>query len=179
MPAIIPNVSNGLELLKMKQKLQRQYKRNVSFNEVLSHFFFDYKNQLERIDELEQQVEDLGGKVDHKTEIIEQSLLNFSQRGGTPVMVQSNQLMNAPPPIPTRPPQSRLQYSAPNTANLKSDYSNEIKTVFNGECIKPSEVLEITMPKHKSAIIEDNREVAIPQLVPPEDLSFYQVKKET
>lgn len=91
-----------------------------------------------------------------------------------------------PPPTPQSPPKNnpngsnpqhsqtittiKTNYKPPNTANLRSDYQKEIKQVFNGEILKPSEVLNLTQPKHKNAEIKELKEDApIPEV---ENISF-------
>lgn len=68
---------------------------------------------------------------------------------------------NLPPPppspqqiLPNTPPkpQEKKSYQPPKeTANLKKDYHDEVKAVFTGEILKPSEILQLTQPKHKNA----------------------------
>jgi hypothetical protein len=178
MPAITPTGYNALKLLGMRDKLKKQFERNVTWNEVLSHFFHELKSQGERIKELEQQVEDLGGKVEHKTEVMEEVLLNLSRQAAAPVMMQANPIMtqlSSPPPPPLTPPKAKPRLVYNTSGNLKKDYVQEIKQVFTGEVLKPSAVLQLTEPQHKDTPIVEITE--IPILKEAEDKSFYKIEE--
>ena len=112
MPSLTPTGYNALKLIGMRDKLKKTFERNVTWNEVLAHFFKELKDQADRIRELELTVEELGGKVEHKTEIMEEVLLNLSRQAAAPVMMQANptmvsapqQAVLAPPPAPPQLP---------------------------------------------------------------------------
>jgi hypothetical protein len=151
----------------MRDKLRRQYTRPVTWNEVLSYFFTELKTQATRIKELEAQVEELGGKVEHKTEVIEEVLLNLSRQAAAPVMMQANPTMIQQPQTvnqltpqtvnqltPPPPPKQLPQYTPPDTGDLKQDLIQESKIVFDGQIRKPSEILHLCQPKHEQGYIK-------------------------
>jgi len=55
-----------------------------------------------------------------------------------------------PPQIPPSKPRKRIDYKI--SGNVKKDYVREIKDVFNGDILKPSQVMEMTALKYKDAI---------------------------
>lgn len=72
-----------------------------------------------------------------------------------PNMIQ-NVMLNPPGTLPPPPPKPKqlTSYKAPNTGDLKKDYQKEVKTIFTGEILKPSEIIETTQPKFKETPVE-------------------------
>jgi len=193
-PSIRPLGRNWTKLQAMRETLAKQRRVKVSqvyWNEVLTYFFDSIKRKeadiraLKRgIQILEDRVKDLGGKVEAKVSTIEQIAINLSQQAPSPVMMQANptlishpQTVNqlAPPPNPPpTPPQLRLQYKPKDTGDVRQDYVNEVKQVFTGEVRKPSEILQLTQPKHKDAEVVEITEV--PLLIASTEAGFYDVK---
>ena len=194
-PSIRPLGRNWTKLQAMRETLAKQRRVKVSqvyWNEVLTYFFDSIKRKeadirgLKRgIQILEDRVKDLGGKVEAKVSTIEQIAINLSQQAPSPVMMQANptlishpQTVNqlAPPPNPPpSPPLLRLQYKPKDTGDVRQDYVNEVKQVFTGEVRKPSEILQLTQPKHKDAEVIEITEV--PLLIASTEAGFYDVKK--
>jgi len=189
-PSIRPLGRNWTKLQAMRETLAKQRRVKVSqvyWNEVLTYFFDSIKRKeadirgLKRgIQLLEDRVKDLGGKVEAKVSTIEQIAINLSQQAPSPVMMQANptlishpQTVNqlAPPPSP---PLLRLQYKPKDTGDVRQDYVNEVKQVFTGEVRKPSEILQLTQPKHKDAEVVEITEV--PLLIASTEAGFYDVK---
>lgn len=77
---------------------------------------------------------------------------NYGHQGNVPT--PSTNTLKAPP----KPPRKHINYKPPNTANIRKDYQTEIKQVFNGDTIKPSEIIGITKPKHKDSDIRQLKE---------------------
>ena len=194
-PSIRPLGRNWTKLQAMRETLAKQRRVKVSqvyWNEVLTYFFDSIKRKeadiraLKRgIQILEDRVKDLGGKVEDKVSTIEQIAINLSQQAAAPVMMQANptlisqpQTVNqlAPPPTPPSPPMPRLQYKPKDTGDVRQDYVNEVKMVFNGQVQKPSEILQLTQPKHKDAEVIEITEV--PLLIASTEAGFYDVKNE-
>jgi hypothetical protein len=130
----------------MRDKLKRDFTRPVTWNEVLSYFFTELKTQATRIKELEAQVEELGGKVEHKTEVIEEVLLNLSRQAAAPVMMQANptlisqpQTLVAPPALPPPPP---ISPKAPT-------FIKELNGKFVAGALKPSEICSVVFKEPK------------------------------
>lgn len=190
-PSIRPLGRNWTKLQSMRETLAKHRHVKVSqvyWNEVLTYFFdrIERKNSIIldlkiEIVRLEHRIKKLGGTVEHKNNVIEEALLNMSRQPKAPVMMQANPMMvsnqlvppPAPPSLPPGPPQPRLQYKPKDTGNLKQDYVNEVKMVFTGQIQKPSEILQLTQPKHKDSEVIEITEV--PELIEMEDKSFYKV----
>lgn len=159
MPSLTPTGYNALKLLAMRDKLVKTYERSVSWNEVLSYFFKELKDQATRIKELENQVEELGGKVEHKTDVIEQIALNLSKQP-PPMMMQSVPIMTqntlvSPPPPPQLPPKTVPLLDIKPSGNLKQDLIKESKMVFDGQIRSPSEILKLCKPPHENGTVKE------------------------
>ncbi len=79
----------------------------------------------------------------------------------TSTFAQNNQQPGFSPPPPPPPKKKAVMppnYKPPNTGNIKKDYVNEIKQIFSGEILKPSQVLQTTKPKHIEQEIEEFNE---------------------
>jgi hypothetical protein len=128
----------------MRDKLRRQYTRPVTWNEVLSYFFTELKTQAVRIKELESQVEELGGKVEHKTEVIEEVLLNLSRQAAAPVMMQANPTMIQQPQTVNQlaPPPPPISPKAPT-------FIKELNGKFVAGALKPSEICSVVFKEPK------------------------------
>ncbi|MHA1675030.1 MAG: hypothetical protein ACTSYI_15545 [Promethearchaeota archaeon] len=74
--------------------------------------------------------------------------------------------LGKPPTAPPSPPRKKISnYSPPNTENLRQDYQNEIHQIFNGELLKPSEIVQTTQPEHvDSGIQEIAEDFSVPRI---------------
>ena len=71
-----------------------------------------------------------------------------------------------PPPAPQLKPKFRIPYIPRDTGDLKKDYVHEIKHIFTGEVLKPSEIMETTKPKHsQSEVVEFTDNFEIPAII--------------
>jgi hypothetical protein len=64
----------------------------------------------------------------------------------------------SPPPVSSCVPPKKINYNAPNTGNLMRDYIKEIKQLFTGKILKPSDVVGITNVKHKDSKVKELEE---------------------
>ncbi|MHA1111613.1 MAG: hypothetical protein ACTSRE_10960 [Promethearchaeota archaeon] len=74
------------------------------------------------------------------------------------IPVTGQPLAAPPPPAPPRGPPKKINYKSPNTGNLMKDYVKEIKQLFKGDILRPSDVAGITKVKHKDSKIKELEE---------------------
>ena len=63
-----------------------------------------------------------------------------------------------PPPAPPHAPPKKINYKPPNTGNLMKDYVKEIRQLFKGDILRPSDVVGITKVKHRDTQIKQLQE---------------------
>ncbi len=193
MPTIIPTPWTAIELQKYRTKLLRRTKRTMmEYHEVLTFLLEDVLQitDLEgRVHELETEVDNL--KLDMNKlkddEIMHLREINRlqAQRPSSPVMVQANPNMqqatqtNNPPlsPPPTVSPKAFIPPKAIKhlSGNLKKDYQREIKQIFTGEVLLPSQIQALNG-------FEDRKEITIEEddvpFLEEQAKIFYNVEKE-
>jgi len=89
------------------------------------------------------------------------------ERAKHPIQIITSNSSTSNTPIPSTPklkvpPRPPIKYK--NTGNIKKDYQTEIKKVFSGDTLKPSDILNITQPKHKNSDIKQlDEDAEIPE----------------
>lgn len=132
----------------------------ISFNMVVQSLLADtVKLDLAnvKIDKIEEEMVKLRDETYiYMQKILELSLENSQTVVATAMPQQTIPIPSSPPP-PFKGPPKRMKkstYKPKMTGNTKKDFVNEMKQVFNGEYIKPSELLKITKPKHKDVEVK-------------------------
>ncbi len=134
------------DLRQLKRKIENRKKCSVSWANVIA----DMIEKLLLIPKLEEKIRELSLEICRLNKNTEKFLELSLSHPAMPMMAVQQNLPSIPKPpsLPYHPP--------PNTADVKKDYQNEIKQVFNGtDIISPSQVMSLTQPKHKDALIKE------------------------
>lgn len=152
------------ELLQCKHEFRENLGDHLSFNRIIHHLLSihnEYKELKTQLQNMEQKNSEL---LNDERNFLRQVLITQNQQR-VPVMMGAMSNVNlhtgqlgsnfTPPPPPPRIPHRKFpkKYIPMNTGNLKKDYVNEIKQIFTGDILKPSEVIETTQPKHQNTEI--------------------------
>ncbi|RLI63192.1 MAG: hypothetical protein DRO88_10540 [Promethearchaeia archaeon] len=163
------------KLRAMRKSLLLSANSPISFNYTINFLLLTQ----EKYDQLKQKYDQLKQKLDTMVEaenqylksLLKQSLQKPQIYGMVPSGTPTVGL--TPPPSsstprqgPPRSPLKILNYKAPDTGNLKNDYQKEIKQIFCGSVLKPSEIVQTTKPAHLSSSIKEIDETFY---VPPID----------
>ena len=169
------SVSNNTyrKLLEFKEGLSGQLGDYVSFNRAIHHLL-RLSNQLKEITAQLKFSEEKNAEMIGDEKIFLRQVILCKNQQPIPVMMgtMANFNVNSPqftpppaPPIPQLKPKFRTPYIPLDTGDLKKDYVHEIKQIFTGEMLKPSEIIETTKPKHsQSKVVEFTETFEIPSI---------------
>ncbi|MCP4760320.1 MAG: hypothetical protein GY870_00975 [archaeon] len=149
-------------LRNMRDEMSQKLGGKVTFNMVVQSLLYDHcdlKNVKGELAEIKCEMDET---QNYLKDMLKLALINSKQQ--TQFIPIQNSVGVFNPPSPPSPPLSlpnRSKIRPPtnfkpiNSGDLKKDYIYEIKQIFNGSFLKPSEVINITQPKHKDSDIEE------------------------
>ena len=141
----------------IKHTMSKHSHGRFSFNMVIQSLLQDHVDLQNLRSEIELIKKEMEGTQTYLKEMLKLALVNSkSQVQYIPISGQS-----PPSPPPTSPPRSsqkKINYTPPNTGNLMRDYVKEIKLLFTGEILRPSDVVNITKPTHGNVPVNNLKE---------------------
>ena len=151
-------------LKKIKNEITNKLGGRITFNMVVQSLINDHNDLIN----IKSEIVEIRNEANKTNEYIKDMLklalsTSVATTNNNSGFIQSNNntpMLKAPPtapPVvspPTKAPK-KITYRSPNSGNLKKDYINEIKQVFNGSFVKPSDILKITKPKHLDSVIKE------------------------
>lgn len=154
-------------LKKIRNEMSFKLGGRVTFNMVLQSLLNDHLDLMNTSSELKNIQNETEKMQNYLKSVLKLALINTNQQPQyIPISgIQLYQNNTTPPPPSPYPIKNQndislkynilSKYNPPNTGDLKKDYVNEIKQIFNGVILKPSEVVKLTKPKHLDAKIEE------------------------
>lgn len=131
----------------LRQEFREKEGISASMNYVSSKLIAAYDENLDLKKEIAELKKEILHKEKENQEFFKQLLILQASRQTT-----SSSRMMPPPPTPQRltipvnstPKPLRTPINIPNTGDIKKDYVKEIKTLFKGDIIRPSDVTKLT-----------------------------------
>ncbi|MHA1819130.1 MAG: hypothetical protein ACTSU2_16400 [Promethearchaeota archaeon] len=152
-------------LSKIRNDMSKKLGGRITFNMVIQtliHDRIDLENMKKEFEQLKQEMDETQEYIKNMLELALQTPKTLpsviAATGYIPTANLSGNTQIPPsPPSPPKPPKAaipkKLNYVPPKTGDLKRDYVVEIKQLFTGTILKPSEILKITKPKHMNSKI--------------------------
>lgn len=141
----------------MKDTMSKTSHGRITFNMVIQSLLQDHMDLQNLRSELALIKKEMEDTQSYLKEMLKLALMNSKQQVQY-VQMTGQALSTPPPPAPTRGPPKKLTYKAPNTGNLMRDYVKEIKQLFKGDILRPSDVVGITKVKHRESEVKELEE---------------------
>ncbi len=142
----------------MKETMSQKSHGRFTFNMVIQsllHDHVDLQNLKSELNLIKKEMEDT---QTYLKDMLKLALTNSKpQVQYIPISGQSFPTPS-PPPAPPRGPPKKINYKPPNTGNLMKDYVKEIKQLFKGDILRPSDVAGITKVKHINSKVKELQE---------------------
>ncbi|MBN2156640.1 MAG: hypothetical protein JW776_11420 [Candidatus Lokiarchaeota archaeon] len=154
---------------RMKSTMSQKSHGRFTFNMVIQSLLQDHVDLQNLRSELLVIKKEMEETQNYLKEMLKLALINSKPQ--VQYIPISGQPLTTPPPLsPSRNPPKKIEYIPPNTGNLMRDYVKEIKQLFKGEILRPSDVAEITKIKTNPV-----KELAEDRIIP--DIELISVAK--
>jgi hypothetical protein len=144
---------------KMKSTMSEKSHGRFTFNMVIQCLLQDHVDLQNLRSELELIKKEMEDTQEYLKEMLKLALTNSKPQ--VQYIPISSPPLSTPPSVPpptTLAPPKKINYKPPDTGNLMQDYVKEIKQLFKGDILRPSDVVGITKVKHKDSKIKELEE---------------------